>query len=127
MITHKPASPRFNSFLASGNFCRLLMTFANSLDPDQNLHESKWFDTLKVFLKEFFSKKLYEISRRRKSALNYPTFKEQMEKQGRTFNLNKICKCEKISCQISQHTSTLKAPRKKMHLKMSSAEVVCCK
>ena len=24
-----------NSFPASGNFCRLLITFANSLDPDQ--------------------------------------------------------------------------------------------
>ena len=26
----------FNSFLASGDFCRLLITFTNSLDPDQN-------------------------------------------------------------------------------------------
>ena len=25
-----------NSFLASSNFCRLLKTFANSLDPDQD-------------------------------------------------------------------------------------------
>ena len=25
----------FNSFPASGDFCRLLITFANSLDPDQ--------------------------------------------------------------------------------------------
>ena len=25
----------FNSLLASGNFCHLLITFANSLDPDQ--------------------------------------------------------------------------------------------
>ena len=25
-----------NSFLACGNFCRLLITFANSLDPDQD-------------------------------------------------------------------------------------------
>ena len=24
-----------NTFLASGDFCRLLITFANSLDPDQ--------------------------------------------------------------------------------------------
>ena len=24
-----------NSFPASGDFCRLLLTFANSLDPDQ--------------------------------------------------------------------------------------------
>ena len=27
-----------NSFLASGYFCHLLMTFANSLDPDQDRH-----------------------------------------------------------------------------------------
>ena len=26
----------FNSFLASSDFCRLLITFANSLDPDQD-------------------------------------------------------------------------------------------
>ena len=26
----------FNSILARGDFCRLLMTFANSLDPDQD-------------------------------------------------------------------------------------------
>ena len=26
----------FNSFLANGDFCRLLLTFANSLDPDQD-------------------------------------------------------------------------------------------
>ena len=27
---------RFNSFLASGNFCHLPITFANSSDPDQD-------------------------------------------------------------------------------------------
>ena len=27
-----------DSFLASGNFCRLLIIFANSLDPDQDRH-----------------------------------------------------------------------------------------
>ena len=26
----------FKSFLASGHFCHLLITFANSLDPDQD-------------------------------------------------------------------------------------------
>ena len=26
----------FNSFLARGDFCHLLITFANSLDPDQD-------------------------------------------------------------------------------------------
>ena len=28
----------FNSFLASSNFCRLLISFANSLDSDQDRH-----------------------------------------------------------------------------------------
>ena len=27
-----------NTFLASGDFCHLLITFANSLDPDQDRH-----------------------------------------------------------------------------------------
>ena len=31
----KQILPYFDSFLASGHFCRLLITFANSLDPDQ--------------------------------------------------------------------------------------------
>ena len=26
-----------NSFLASGHFCHLLITFANGLDPDKNI------------------------------------------------------------------------------------------
>ena len=51
----------FNSFLASGNFCRLLITFANILDPDQAQQwawsGSKMFDILMVFLKDFFEKK----------------------------------------------------------------------
>ena len=28
---------RFNSALARGNFCYLLISFSNSLDPDQNI------------------------------------------------------------------------------------------
>ena len=32
---HKPAQSVINSFPASGNFCRLLINFVNSLDPDQ--------------------------------------------------------------------------------------------
>ena len=32
------SSCTFNSFFASNNFCRLLITFANSLDPDQDQH-----------------------------------------------------------------------------------------
>ena len=28
----------FNSFIAGGDFCRLQITFANGLDPDQDRH-----------------------------------------------------------------------------------------
>ena len=50
-----------NSFPASGDFCHLLIIFANSLDPDQARKDharsgSKLFDTLKGFLKDFFEK-----------------------------------------------------------------------
>ena len=49
---------RVNSFHASGDFCRLLRIFVNSLDADQE-QKSKGPDldqnflSLKVFLKEF--------------------------------------------------------------------------
>ena len=59
---------RTNSFLASGNFCHLLITFANSLDPDQDgssvgpdLGPNRL--TLIVILKEFFEKVNFEKSR----------------------------------------------------------------
>ena len=33
-----------NSFLASGKFCRLMITFATSLDPDQDLQsQTVWY------------------------------------------------------------------------------------
>ena len=38
----------------------VLITFANSLDPDQDGHGSKLFDTMIVFLKEFFGEKNLE-------------------------------------------------------------------
>ena len=49
----------FKSFRASDNFCRLLITFANSLDPDQDRHTvcpdlDLSHLTLIVFLKEYF-------------------------------------------------------------------------
>ena len=54
-------------------FVRLLITLANSLDPDQARQhvgpdlDPKLFDTLMVFLKEFFEKVDFEkISRREK-------------------------------------------------------------
>ena len=50
---------RLNSFPASGNFYCLLITFGNSLDPDQKCWAwsgSKLFDTLMVFLKDFYKK-----------------------------------------------------------------------
>ena len=40
-----------NSFIVSNDFCHLLITFANSLDPDQDRQNaSKPFDILNVFL-----------------------------------------------------------------------------
>ena len=52
-----------NSFLTCGDFCLLLITFQNSLDPDQdreNVGDRMWIqtiDTLRVFLKDVFEKK----------------------------------------------------------------------
>ena len=54
-----------NSFLASSEFCRLQITFVNSLDPDQDRNyvgpdlDPNWFDTITVFLKEHFEKKSF--------------------------------------------------------------------
>ena len=55
----------FNSFPASGDFCHLLITFADSLDPDQaRLNVGLNMDpnclTLMVFLKDFFVKVNFE-------------------------------------------------------------------
>ena len=60
----------FNYFLASDNFCRLLITFSNSLDPDQDrqnfglalVPKSKSLDTLRVLLKAFLEKVDFEKS-----------------------------------------------------------------
>ena len=54
-----------NSLPASGNVCNLLMTFANSLDPDQDRKDvGPDLDpnclTLIVLLKEFFKKVDFE-------------------------------------------------------------------
>ena len=52
---------KLNSFPASGEFCRLLLTFADSLGPDQ-AGQNIWPDldpnclTLMVFLKDFLKK-----------------------------------------------------------------------
>ena len=45
----------FNSLPASSEFCHLLLTFANSLDPDQDP------SCLKFFLKVYFEKKIEKI------------------------------------------------------------------
>ena len=55
-----------NSFPASGDFCPLLITFANSLDPDQAQQNvgpdldpnwlTHWWYSCKVFLKKLFFK-----------------------------------------------------------------------
>ena len=47
------------SFLASSNICRLLITFANNLDQDQDLHNVGHFDCV---LKDIFEKVNFEKS-----------------------------------------------------------------
>ena len=53
---------RINSFGPSGDFCHLLITSANSLDPDQDRQnvgpdlDHLTLGTLIVFLKEFLKK-----------------------------------------------------------------------
>ena len=83
----------YNSFPASGEFCCLLITYANSLDPDQDeenvgpdLYVSKPFDTCIVFLKEFLEKVNFEkkVSRRQKKPIkNYPACNELTLKAAR--------------------------------------------
>ena len=48
----------FNSFLASGDFCCLLITFAITLDPDHCRQI--------LFLKEFFEKKVCRRQQKQK-------------------------------------------------------------
>ena len=56
---------------------RLLIIFANSLDPYQAWSGSYQFDTLMVFMKEFFEKVIFEkISRCQKRLKNFPGGKE---------------------------------------------------
>ena len=71
-----------NSFLASGNFCHLLISFANRLDPEQDGQRwfwsgSKRFDTLIEFL-NFFVEKLHlkKVREHNKSMKNFPACKE---------------------------------------------------
>ena len=72
-----------NSLLASGNFCYLLITFANSLNPDQDRHNvGPDLDpnclSLMVFLKEFFEKLFFVKSQQTTTTAqkNYPACKE---------------------------------------------------
>ena len=75
----------YNSFLARGDFCRLLLNFANSLDPDQDQRnvgpdlDPNQFDTLTVFLKESFEKVNLEkksADDNKKHGKYYPACKE---------------------------------------------------
>ena len=82
-----------NFFHASIDFGLLLITFANSLDPDQDqqnvgpdLDPNSW--TLMVFLKVFFEKVNFEISEQTtdfKRMKNYPACKELRATSQETF------------------------------------------
>ena len=60
-------------FLASGDFCHLLITFVNNLGPDQDQEnvgpdlDPNHFDILMVFLKESFEKVNFEKSQQIKT------------------------------------------------------------
>ena len=77
-----------NSVPAGGDFCRLLITFAKSLEPDQALQvvgpglELNCV-TLMVFLKEFSEKVDFEKNQRDdiKSMKTYPACKEFKKKR----------------------------------------------
>ena len=67
-----------DSLSPAGNFCRLLITFVNSLDLDQAQQNvgsgSKLFDTLIVSLKVIFENViLRKISRHRKNHVKLPS------------------------------------------------------
>ena len=73
----------FNSFLACGDFCHMLITFANSLDPDQDRRNvgpdldpnclTLWWCSWKNFMKKVILK---ICSRRHKIMKNFPACKE---------------------------------------------------
>ena len=63
-----------NSLSAFGDFCHLLITFANSLDPDQAGWLTLWWYSWKIFLKKWILKK--KICRQQKSIQNNSACKE---------------------------------------------------
>ena len=70
---------QFNSFLASGECCHLLITFASSLDPDkdrQNVspdHDPNCFTLLTMLMKDFFEKvDLKKVSRQQQKQEKLP-------------------------------------------------------
>ena len=70
-----------NSFLAWDDFCRVLITFANSLDPEQDQNMSvrsgpKLFDTLIMFLKEFSEKVYFEKSQQMTTKTKLPSMQK---------------------------------------------------
>ena len=77
-----------NSFPACAKFCRLLITFANSLDPDQAWHNVRpdldpncltlWWYSWMIVLKKLIKKKKKKKKKHRwqKSMQNYPACKE---------------------------------------------------
>ena len=69
-----------NALRASGEFCRMLITFANSLDPVGPDLDLKRFDILMVVLNGFFEKetekKREKNNSRRLGMQNYQACKE---------------------------------------------------
>ena len=70
------------------DFCRLLITFANILDPDQDRQNgsgSKPFDNLMLFLKDFFKKLiLKKVSRRQQKHEKLPSMQRVNANKGKS-------------------------------------------
>ena len=72
---------QFNSFPACGDFCRLLITFANSLDPDQAWQNvgpdldpnclTLWLYCWKIFLKKLILKRNPHATKTCKTSLQW--------------------------------------------------------
>ena len=67
-----------NSLRTGGEFCRLLMTFANSLDPDQALIwiQAVWHSDVIPERKSWNKVMLKNVCRRQKIMKNYPACNE---------------------------------------------------
>ena len=119
-----------NSFLASSDFCHLLIIFANSFNPDLDRHkvghdqDSNCFDTLIVILKELFEKVYLEKSANdNKSMKNYPACRV-FQKCNFLLNMVTLCRCKLVWILISLLISL---PPGKLYMLFCPLLILFCK